>query len=117
GARPPSGHPPGPPQVSDRVENGLGDGGLGCAGDVVLAAGSEDRDLVGVGIEADVAARDVVDDHGIQALLLELAAAVLDRARSVLGGEADQSLPVAALGGQPAKDVSGRLELQAQALL
>jgi hypothetical protein len=39
---------------------------------VGLAGGGEDRDLVVGGVEADVAARDVVDDDRVQALAREL---------------------------------------------
>ena len=58
-------------------------------------SGGEDRDLVGVGVEADVRARDVVDDDRVDALLGSLRRAQLDGVLAVLGGEADERLPVA----------------------
>ena len=52
------------------------------------------------GVEADARDGHVVDHDGVELLALELAAAVLERARARLGGEADQHLLGAARGGQ-----------------
>src|SRR4051795_9359467 len=61
-----------PAQHDHGVEHLPGHGGLRRAGDVPLAGPGQDRDLVGVGVEADVRARDVVDHHRIQPLAREL---------------------------------------------
>ena len=57
-----------------------------------LALRRHDRDLVLLALEADVRARDVVDDDGVEPLALELAAAERDGVGPVLGGEADDGL-------------------------
>ena len=63
-------------------------------------------------LEADVRARDVVDDDRIQALAGELDLAALDRPLAVLGGEPDQRLVGAAMLGQARDHVRGRLQLE-----
>ena len=83
---------------------------------VLLAGRRQDRDLVGVDVEADVAARDVVDDDRVQPLLVELARACSTAPLAVLGGEADERLPGAAIGSERAEHVGRRLELQPQPL-
>ena len=62
-------------------------------------------------VEADVGARDVVDDDRVEALGGELLARALDRARAVLGGEADERL-AARRRGEAREHVRGRLELE-----
>ncbi len=84
-------------------------------GHVALAGRGDDRDLVVDGVEADARGRDVVDDDRVEALARELVAAVVERARAVLGGEADERLAGAARGGQRGEHVGGRLELERQA--
>jgi hypothetical protein len=76
---------------------------------MVVASGGDDRDLVVVALEADIRARDVVDDDGVEPLVLELAAPVLEGAVAVFGGEADQKLAGAALRREAAEDVGRRL--------
>ena len=56
----------------------------------LLSVGREDRDGVVGRVESDAGRADVVDHDRVEALALELAAAVLDRTVAVLGGEADQ---------------------------
>ena len=77
-----------------------------------LAAGGEDRHLVVGHVEADVGARDVVDDDGVEALAGELVAPVVQRPLAVLGGEADQQLAGTPPRRQRRDDVRRRLELQ-----
>src|SRR3954471_617434 len=102
-----------PEQRDHRVEHLPGHGGLRRAGDVPLARPGEDRDLVGVGVEADVRARDVVDHHGIQPLAGELVAPVCDGvAGAELGREPDQYLVGTPARRHPGEDVLGALEVQ-----
>src|SRR4051794_36112435 len=57
--------------------------GLRRPGNRLLAVGGDDRHLVLGGVETDVRAGDVVDDDRVQALALELLAAIGDRAVAV----------------------------------
>src|SRR5215207_7645748 len=75
------------------VEDGRRHGLLGAERHTALAGRAHDRDLVVRSVEADVRARDVVDDDGVEALALELRPPALDGALAVLGREADQGLP------------------------
>ena len=77
----------------------------------VAPVGSDDRDLVLGGVEANARLCDVVDDDGVEALAGELAAAVLDSLISVLGGEADQRLVRPASARQGFEDVGRWLKL------
>src|SRR5262249_59194757 len=60
--------------------------------DCAIAAGVDDRDLVLLAVEADLGARDVVDDDRVEPLALELPSRARDEVAAVLGGEADQRL-------------------------
>ena len=53
----------------------------------------DDRDLVLLGVEADVGARDVVHDDRVEGLASELRPCPLDALRAVLGGEPDSDWP------------------------
>ena len=75
----------------------------------------EDRDLVVVGVEADVGARDVVYHDRVQPLPRELLARELDRPLAVLGREADDRLAVATAGDEAREHVPRGLELELQA--
>ena len=68
-------------------------------------------------VEADVRARDVVDDHRVDALARELVAAMVKRAVAVLGREADQRLAGTPRRRQPGEDVRRALQLDAHALV
>src|SRR5918994_1320321 len=59
-------------QRLDLVEDGGGDRFLGPERDVALAVRGDDSDLVVGRVEADLRARDVVDDDRIEPLALEL---------------------------------------------
>ena len=89
--------PPADPQLLHEVEHPDRHVLLGAAGHVQLARLAQDRDLVVVGVEADVGARDVVHHDRVERLALELRAGALDSLGAVLGGEADEDLSLAAL--------------------
>src|SRR5919108_6446813 len=104
-------------KLDDRVEHGTRHLPLRGARDVALAARGEDGDLVGVGIEADVRARDVVDHHGIQTLAGQLVAAVSDDVTGAeLSREPHQNLVGAPARRQARQDVLGALELELHAV-
>ena len=113
-------------QAPDGVEDRVGDLRLGGARHVALGDPPapfaspwrvEDRDLVGVDVEADVRARDVVDDDRVEPLGGELAARVLDRAaRRARRRSRPASGPSRRLRGEPGEHVGGRLEHELQAL-
>ena len=86
-------------------------------GTCVAARGGDDRDLVVGGVEADVRARDVVDDDRVDPLARELVAPVVQRALAVLGGEADERLVGPARRREAREDVRRALELDAHALV
>src|SRR4051794_10102598 len=65
--------PVGGKKVCNGVEDGAGDLALAGPRDPGIALGRDDRDLVLGRVEADVAARDVVEHDGVQALALQLA--------------------------------------------
>ncbi|HEX7521540.1 MAG TPA: hypothetical protein VF441_05705 [Acidimicrobiia bacterium] len=75
------------------------------------AVGGEDRHLVIAHVKPDLGPGDVVDDDRVQSLSLELAASVLDRAGTVLGGEPDRDLAAGATLRDAAEHVGRRLEL------
>src|SRR6187549_814027 len=75
-----------------------------------LAGGCDEDDLVVAGVEADVAAGDVVVDNQVDALLLQFLARARETLVAVLGGEADQHLAVRAPLAECAQDVGGRFE-------
>ena len=56
-------------------------------------------------VEADVLARDIVEDDGVEALALELLSGAGDRIGAVLGGEADQRLLIGPIPGEPGEDI------------
>ena len=60
-----------------------------CAARAARRVRPDDRDLVLIGVEADVGARDVVHDDRVERLALELRPRALDALRAVLGREAD----------------------------
>lgn len=68
------------------------------------AVGVHQQDLVAIGIEADVGARDIVGDHQVAALAGELGAGVGFEVGG-FGGEADQGAVEAELGAGAAEDV------------
>src|SRR4051794_974370 len=79
-------------QALDLVENRRGDLSLRPPSNLPRAVREDDRDLVLLAVEADVAARDVVDDDGVEPLPRELRASALDGPVTVLSGEADHGL-------------------------
>src|SRR2546421_8616326 len=84
---------PARPPTLQLIENGAGDLGLRPPGKRPRAVRGDERHLVLGRVESDVASGDVVDDHEVQALVLELAAGQLDGPFAVLGGEAHERLP------------------------
>src|SRR5437867_4807578 len=78
--------------------------------DPALAGGGDEHDLVVPGVEADVAARDVVVDHEIDMLLHQFLARAREAAVSAVGREADQHLAVGSLFPESAQDIGSRLE-------
>src|SRR6476620_5006884 len=75
-----------------------------------LPGGSDEDDLVVARIEADVAARDIVVDNEVDALLLQFLARARETLIAVLGGKADQHLTVRAPFAERAQHVGGRFE-------
>src|SRR6476646_420081 len=75
------------------------------------------HDLVLGGVEADVAARDVVVYNEIDALARQFLARAREPLTSVLGGEADQDLAVRPPFTKRPEDVDGRLERHLPGLL
>src|SRR5687767_7856824 len=102
-------------ELFDEVEYRSGDLRLRAHRHRSRLGGGDDRDLVLLGVESDVGARDVVDHDRVEPLALELPARALDGALAVLGGEPDQDLLGAPLSGDLGKDVLGRLELEGEA--
>ena len=99
----------------DPVEDRLGDLVLGCrSGPAARRRARRSRDLVVVALEADLRARDVVEDDRVGALALELGARALDAVRAGLRGEADIVWP-SARRGEGGEDVLGRLEASVDA--
>src|ERR1700754_1828365 len=86
-------------EAVDAVEDRLGDGVLGGLRDPLLVGGGDQEDLVLGALEADRRVGDVVEDDHVGALAVELGAGAADRVAPVLGGEADDGLLLAALGG------------------
>src|SRR3954454_946945 len=103
-------------QIVDRLEDRARDRGLRRPRHVALAGGGHDGHLVLDAFEADVLPADVVDDDGVEALALELAAAVVDRALAVLGGEADEGLVRPAGGRERGDDVVCALQREGERL-
>src|SRR4051794_31640755 len=67
-----------PHQVADRVQQTRGHLRLGGPRDPPLRVGGDHGHLVGGRVEADVETGDVVEDHGVEALVAQLAAGVLE---------------------------------------
>src|SRR2546428_14004723 len=74
------------------VEDGGCDHPLGRLLDPPLAAGRDDHDLVVRGVEADVLARDVVEDDEVDRLPGELLARARETLRTLVGREPDAHL-------------------------
>src|SRR2546422_957244 len=74
------------------VEDRGGDLALRCLADRLLAAGTDERHLVVGGLEADVAARDVVEDEEVGVLAGALGAGALEPGVALVGREADEQL-------------------------
>src|SRR2546423_10075000 len=93
------------------VEDLVGDLLLARARHPPLVVGGHDHDLVRLGVEPDVRARDVVDDDGVQALRMQLTTAIGRRTFPVLGRQSDQHLVRTPGARQPRQHVLGALEL------
>src|SRR3954454_1863316 len=70
---------------------------------------AQQRDLVGVVVEADVGRADVVGDDEVEVLAPQLRLGVGDDIGG-FGGEADQQLPRPLAGAQPGEDVGRRFQ-------
>src|SRR5437764_14823597 len=90
-ARPPL---PGLPPRCDLVEDSRCDPFLRSLGEAPLSFGRDQHDLVLGNVEADVVARDVVEDDQIGPLGRELLARALEPALAAVGGEAYEELAV-----------------------
>src|SRR3954453_23357358 len=99
------------PQRLDPVEDRVRDRLLGGHRDMVPPPRLDDHDLVLAALEADLRARDVVDDDRVGALALELLAGTLDAVRG-LGGEADHGLALVAPLAERREDVLGGFEVE-----
>ena len=73
----------------------------------MLLGWGDDHHLVLGCVEPYVRPRDVVDHHGVERLLLELAPCVAHRVCAVLGREPDQHLARAALAAQGGQHILG----------
>src|SRR5919197_1633588 len=80
--------------------------------DSLFSARGDEHDLVLVGVEADVRARDVVVDDEVDMLPLELRARAREAVGSRFGGEADEHLAVRPSLAERLQDVGCGLELQ-----
>ena len=83
---------------------------FGAFADRPLAGGRDEHDLVVGRVEADVVARDVVEDDEVEVLLGEHPALALEPRLALLGAEADEHRAVLASRRAPREDVLGRLE-------
>src|SRR5436309_8943355 len=94
------------------VENCRGNLLLRCFRNRPLPGCREEGHFVGRRVEADVPARDVVEDEEVGALARELLPRALEAGLPGLGGEADEDLACAAALAQHREHVRRRLELQ-----
>src|SRR3954453_21314413 len=102
------------PQRLDPVEDRVRDRLLGGHRDMVPPPRLDDHDLVLGALEADLRARDVVEDDRVGALALELLPSTL-RIRIGFGREADDGLTLTPASRQSSEDVLRRLEIQLDA--